>query len=128
MSQLHAAAGTTPSDAQLHILQHALGVDQYGRGQQYRNHFVTGGGSTDFPHCMQLVESGLMTRAPGNAITGGDDLYRVTSAGVAYVAHHSPAPPKLTRSQKRYEAFLDADSGLTFAEWLGIRREARRYG
>lgn len=104
--------------AQLHILQHSLGVDQHGRGEQYRNHFVTGEGSTDHPHCMALVAAGLMTRRPGNELTGGGDLFHVTPAGKAAVAEHSPAPPKLTRSQRRYEAFLKADCGLTFGEWL----------
>ncbi|MHB0986236.1 MAG: hypothetical protein ACYC05_11690 [Sulfuricella sp.] len=35
-------------DSKLHILQHSLGLDKYGDGNQYRNHFVTGPGSTDF--------------------------------------------------------------------------------
>lgn len=30
----------------------------------------------------------------------------------------------MTRSQKRYARFLDADSGLSFAEWLGVGRRA----
>lgn len=30
----------------------------------------------------------------------------------------SPRPPKLTRSQMRYQRFLDADSGVSFREWL----------
>ncbi len=115
----------------LTILQHALGVDRYGRGEQYRNHFVTGKGSKDFDGCMALVDAGLMTRTPGNAITGGDDLFRVTPAGVDFVALQSPTPPpapKLTRSQKRYRAWLDADCGYSFAEWIGVPRSGRRYG
>ncbi|MFA6231013.1 MAG: hypothetical protein WC617_12710 [Rhodanobacter sp.] len=118
--------------AQLHILQHALGVDQYGQGAQYRNHFVTGKGSNDFDACMALVDNtGLMTRTPGNAITGGDDLFRVTPKGVDHVALHSPAPPpepKLTRSQKRYREWLRIDPGYSFAEWIGVPRSGRRYG
>lgn len=110
--------------AQLDILQHSLGVDQYGRGRQYRNHFVTGAGTTDFPHCMALVEAGLMTRRPGTAISGWDDVFTVTRAGVRAVAEHSPTPPKLTRSQRRYQEFLDADCGLKFGEWL--RATSRR--
>ena len=31
---------------QLHILQHALGVDKFGLGEQYRNHYVGGGART----------------------------------------------------------------------------------
>lgn len=105
----------------LHILQHSLGVDNHGQGDQYRNHFVTGADSDDWPACRELVAEGLMTETPGNAITGGGSVFRVTPAGVDYVALHSPAPPKLTRSQRRYEAFLDADSGMRFGEWLKLR-------
>jgi hypothetical protein len=28
---------------------------------------------------------------------------------------------QMTRSQKRYQEFLNADTGVTFAEWIGIR-------
>lgn len=120
-----------PLATHLHILQHALGLDRYGQGESYRNHFVTGRGSIDFDPCMALADAGLMTRTPGNAITGGDDLFRVTPRGVDYVALNSPAPPpapKLTRSQKRYQEWLNADPGYSFAEWLGVPRSGRRYG
>ncbi len=113
---------------QLRILQHALGVDQYGRGHHHRNYFVTGEGSADYGHCLQLVDAGLMTRTPGTAITGWDDLFCATPEGIDYVAQHSPAPPKLTRSQKRYLEFLNADSGLSFAEWIGAPRKGLRHG
>jgi hypothetical protein len=52
------------------------------------------------------------------AITGGDGCFIVTDAGRAYVAKHSPPPPKLTRSQRRFQAFLDEASGLSCGEWL----------
>ena len=103
----------------LEILQHALGVDQYGRGSQCRSHFVTGEGSTDHPDCMALFEAGMMTRRAGATLPfGGDDLFHVTDAGRAFVAEHSPAPPKLTRSQLRYQRWLDADCNMSFGEWL----------
>lgn len=119
--------------AQLHILQHSIGADKYGRRGRYsdRNHFVTGEGSDDHPSCMKLVADGLMTRTPGNAITGGDDLFRVTKAGYEYVRLHSPRPPpepKLTRSQKRYREWLRIDPGYSFAEWIGVPRSGRRHG
>lgn len=107
-----------PADA-LHILQHSLGVDQYGQGEQYRNRFVTGEGSTDHPTCMALVDAGLMTRHDGSSLPfGGMDLFYVTDAGKAFVAQNSPEPPKLTRSQQRYRRYLDADSSASFGEWL----------
>ena len=103
----------------LEILQHALGVDRYGQGTQYRSHFVTGVGSTDHPDCMALYEAGLMSRRDGATLPfGGDDLFHVTDAGRAYVAEHSPPPPKLTRSQQRYRRYLDADCSLSFGEYI----------
>jgi hypothetical protein len=107
----------------LQILQHALGADRYGQGNQYRNRFVTGPGSTDYQDCIELCERGLMRRIPGNALTGGDDCFVVTPAGVDYVAFNSPVKPpepKRTRSQQNYQNWLAADCGLTFAEWLGV--------
>ncbi len=120
-------SSTAVSDAQpgqgeaLHVLQHSLGLDKFGEGRSYRNYFVTGEGSTDYPICMALVDLGLMTRTPGNEITGRDDFFRVTDDGKSWVAEHSPRPPKLTRSQRRYEAWLKADCAMRFGEWLKSR-------
>ena len=102
----------------LHILQHSLGVDQYGRGNQYRNYFVTGEGSTDFPLCSELVAMGLMQDRGTQSMCGGDHVFHVTEAGKAAVREFSPAPPKLNRAQRRYQAFLRADCGMTFGQYL----------
>lgn len=107
--------------ADLHILQHSLGVDQYGRGEPYRNHFCTGEGSVDHPICNDLVERGLMLVRRNVAVYGGDDVFFVTDEGRAWMLANSPQPPKLTRSQKRYRDYCDADSGLSFGEWLRVR-------
>lgn len=109
----------------LHILQHSLGLDQYGRGDQYRNHFVTGEGSIDHPICTEAVERGLMEcRRKGYELYGGDDVFAVTPAGKQWMAENSPRPPKLTRAQARYQDYLDADSCESFGEWL--RRKFRK--
>ena len=100
---------------QLGILQHSLGVDQYGRGRQFRNHFV--GGAEE---CRPLVALGYMTEHSASELTGGDPWFRVTESGKSAMLAESPKPPKLSRSQKRYRRFLDADSGLTFIEWLRV--------
>lgn len=103
----------------LHIIQHSLGVDQFGQGNQYRNHFVTGEGSIDHPICMEAVGLGLMEiRRAKYEMYGGDDVFAVTTAGKQWMAENSPAPPKLTRSQKRYRAYLDSDSSVSFGEWM----------
>lgn len=106
--------------AQLHTLQHALGVDQYGQGNMFRNHYV--GGEND---CRPLVALGMMTEHPASELTGGDPWFRVTDTGKHAVRDLSPVPPKLTRSQQRYRRFLSADSGMTFREWLSVEREYR---
>ena len=105
----------------LHILQHALGVDKFGRGDQYRRHFVTGEGSLDHPTCMEAVAQGLMTRHSGNALTGEMDLFLVTDKGRAFVAARSPKPDRKQRARDRYSRYLDlADvfPDLTFRQFL----------
>ena len=106
---------------QLSILQHTLGVDDHGQGNQFRNHFCIGPGTTDYPHCQSLVAQGLMTQRAGNALSGGSDVFMVTDAGKAFVREQSPKPIQLTRSQRRYRNFLASgagDIGYTFGEWL----------
>lgn len=107
---------------QLHILQHSLGVDRYGRGDQYRNHFCTGPESKDFDLCNELVALELMRDGGPRKVMGGMHVFTVTPAGIDAVAFQSPEPPKLTRSQKRYREYLAADCGFSFAEWLGVRK------
>lgn len=105
-------------EAELQILRHAFGVGDGGLEHRYRNHFVTGEGGADHQHCMVLVARGYMVHRAGNPITGGDDLFMVTDAGREAVQEYSPPPPKLTRSQLRYQQFLRYDGGVTFGEYL----------
>jgi len=65
----------------LHILQHSLGLDEYGRGTFYRNRFVTGEGSIDRLLCMELVELGYMKHYPAVEMFGGSDGFVVTEEG-----------------------------------------------
>lgn len=105
--------------ALLGVLQHSLGLDQYGNGSRYRNHFCAGPGSSDFKLCAQATELGLMVARGPRAITGGDHLFSVTTAGDEFIAQHSPIPPKLTRGQRRYRAYLAvADCFESFGHWL----------
>jgi len=117
---------------QLHILQHSLGLDQYGRGAFCRNHFVTGEGGKDHSDCMALVALGYLDRRANVQMYGGDDLFRVTESGKKAVVAASPAPPKISAAKQRYLDYLDADSSLPFGEWLKWkskqRAEARIYG
>lgn len=100
---------------QLHILQHSLGVDKYGQGQMNRNHFCAG--ASDEPICRELVALGYMQQ---HVTTEVFPYYNcsVTKEGKAAMLAESPKPPKLTRGQKRYRAFLHADTGRSFGEWM----------
>lgn len=104
----------------LEVLQHALGVDEYGEGRQYRSYYVAGPGHHSWDVCCKLTAMGLMQRHKASAISGGDPVFIVTPKGVDYVALNSPKKPKLTRSQQRYQDFLDADCGYSFREWLRV--------
>jgi hypothetical protein len=109
---------------QLQIIQHALGVNEYGKGAMYRNHFCAGGKDEEL--CRQLVAMGYMRTWQGADEGGRVPHYpyyncSVTETGKAAMLAESPKPPKLTRSQKRYRKFLDSgagDCGYTFGEWL----------
>lgn len=71
------------------ILRHAMG---YGRRTEpgWRNHFVTGHGTTDHPHCEALVAAGLMTKREGSALSGWDAVYTVTAEGKAVARSKTP--------------------------------------
>lgn len=102
---------------QLDILQHSLGVDQYGQGRMYRNHFCAGG--DDEQICRELVALGFMETFERSYLPYYNCT--VTKAGKQAMREASPKPPVLTRSQKRYREFLDADTGWSFGEWLKER-------
>lgn len=103
----------------LHILQHSLGLDEYGQGNQYRNHFVAGG--DDARKCRELVAIGFMQERKDNGLTGGSPWFSVTTQGIDAVALESPAPPKVSKSKQRYRRFLEYgdsfDSFLDFCRW-----------
>ena len=105
----------TLTKKQLRILQHALGWDEYSQGQSTRNHFCAG--VDDEPTCRLLVEAGYMRQHKTTEVFPYFNC-SVTSEGRKAASEQSPKPPKLTRSQKRYRAFLDHDSGIRFGEWL----------
>jgi hypothetical protein len=77
---------TDITERQKEILTHALGGKQ-----NYRNHFVTGEGSTDHADCCALVELGLMWKsARKDELTGGGDLFHVTDEGRGEVGLVNP--------------------------------------
>lgn len=115
------------NSSQLQILQHALGLDQYGQGEMYRNHFCAGESDEDI--CRQLVAMGYMRlwphADPNTGETPGYPYYNcsVTEAGKTVVLAQSPKPPKLTRGQQRYRRFLRAGLGISFGEFIKMESE-----
>lgn len=104
---------------QLHVLQHSLGVDKYGLGSQYRNHYVG-----ESQACRALVGLGYMIEMKPRSVSGGDIWFMVTNAGIKAMREESPKPPKVTRSQQRmmdYRDFADAYD-CSFKEFLQIQR------
>lgn len=79
------------SKQELQILQHALGVDEFGREQVYRNYFAAG--PDDIPTCQALIEMGYM-RQVATTVMFPDFNCRVTEEGKAAVLRKSPKLPK----------------------------------
>lgn len=104
------------TEQQLALLHHTLGVTPK-RREPYRNHFVAGQGHHDLADLKVLQEAGLMGRSPTPAFCDVDDMvFHVTDAGRAFALDNLPQPPKLTK----YGEYLDADTGHSFADFLGI--------
>ena len=100
----------------LGILQHYLGVDEYGQGDMYRNHFCAGG--DDIEKCRELVVLGYMVERAPNVLTGGSIPFFVIQAGKDYVLNESPKPPKVSKAKRRYQLYRRSESDQTFFEWL----------
>lgn len=106
------------------VLQHSLGLNEFGEGKQYRNHFVAGG--QNLLLCRSAVASGFMKEHPATELSGGSPWFSVTPAGIEHVAANSPKRPperKLTRSQQRYRRYREYgdmfNSFLEFCRWDG---------
>lgn len=115
---------TETTQHQIGLLQHALGINERHR-EPYRNYFLASGGHSDNADLESLVSAGLMTsRAAPSFCAENDVVYHVTDAGQEIAIAALPAPKKRTR----YEEYLAADYGHSFAEWLGIDVPKIEYG
>lgn len=103
---------------QLHLLHHTLGVTPK-RREPYRNHFVASEGHQDLADLQALEAEGLVARSPTPKFCDASDMvFHVTDAGRDYALDNLPQPPKLTK----YGEYMDADTGHSFADYLGINR------
>ena len=108
--------------AQLQILQHAYGADEYGRGGGYRSHFCAG--ADDEPICRELVALGYMQVFAPNQSPLPYYNCAITVEGIEAMCRESPKPPKLTRAQKRYREWLRVADLIGFGDWLKRRHYA----
>lgn len=122
--------GFSISVEQLNILRHAIGYGDDGQDRYHgraaderRNFFVTYPDAPDWPACKALESLGFLAARGPRKMLGGDYLFTVTDEGREVVMLHKPLRKKLTASQRRYQDFLDADSGMTFKDWLKCKRE-----
>ena len=109
------------NQCQLEILQHALGADEWGQMPKHgssRNYYGTDDNDAD---CLELVALGYMVQLPARSWLP-DTMFAVTKEGKDAMKAASLNPPKETRSQKRYQDFLDAHDAwnCTFREYLDI--------
>lgn len=101
----------------LELMRHALGLNY--RPISSRNYFVTSKQSTDYEIIELLLETGYMTEGRKlGFLPESDSYYYVTEAGKQFVDAHTPLPEKLTRSQRRYRAYLSAEATESFGDWL----------
>lgn len=115
------------------IVQHALGLDQYGRGTMFRNHFIAGPRHHERDKLEMLVSAGIMQKREGlsPALLGGEseECFFVTPSGIEWVKANSPKPPKLTRAQKRYLQWLEVrDCFDSFRDFLRYESHRTRRG
>lgn len=106
----------------LEILQHSLGLDEYGRGRAYRNHYVCDPGDANVD---ANVADGLMVDRGPNQMCGGMHLYMVTPAGEKVIREQSPKPPKFSREKERYMTWLRSGCDMSFGEWIKGRWYAK---
>jgi hypothetical protein len=111
------------TESQLHILQHTLGLDQYGRGKEYRNHFCAG--VNDEKVCRELVEMGCMQQHQTTKLLPYFNC-SVTDWGRMKMHEQSPEPPRLSKSKKRYLEYIEvADCFESFRHWLAYKQHRK---
>jgi hypothetical protein len=119
----------------LHILQHALGRDQYGiqrknGGVDWCNHYTASEQGDSIATCREAAALGFMTEHAPSVISGGDFVFVVTAKGVDHVALNSPPEPKVSRGKRRYLQWLNESdyNNEKFGDWLKRKSaETRAY-
>jgi hypothetical protein len=112
-----------PTDRQLGLMRHALGISEDTR-TSYRNYFAASPNCDDHAEWLTMVENGYATNHGPKPHYADLVFFSVTEKGEILARRFAPRP-KLTKSQARYRAYLDADMGCSFREYLMLKRGAR---
>lgn len=71
----------------LHILQHALGLNQYGEGKLFRNYYCVVNKSREHRACKAMVKDEVMEEIKN--ISGRYTVFKVTPKGIELVGRNS---------------------------------------
>jgi len=104
-------------DKKVHILRHALGINDDGHGNEYRNYFTSGPDCDNFAMLREMVAAGLMVERSSDML-GSLSVFHCTENGKELARRDVVPAQKLTRSQKRYRAFLASPTAAPFGDWL----------
>lgn len=114
---------TTLSNNQKLILLHTLGYDY--SAKPFRNYFMTGKDTTDYPDIVFLIDLGFIKYAGPYQ---NEEAFQVTELGeeVAYELYKSTYPEP-TRSQKRYKEYLKYAEcrDISFSDYLKKEKEIK---
>lgn len=130
--------------AQFSILAHSLGRQEDGQRKEsqsqetedFRNSFVTGEETTDYPNCMSLVEKGLMQKTSSVLLSKGQFFFFVTKTGIELVNAQAKVAkslePKLTAAQLRYRRYVKVsdmfENFLQFCRWDAQQQRDKKLG
>lgn len=109
---------------QFSVMFHTIGLGRI----ESRNWFGTGANGKDYEDLKFLESIGMAKSNRAPSWSGDDVIFCLTEEGknIAYVEFERRKPPvkKLTRSQKRYQEYLDAsDCYDSFAHFIGADKE-----
>ncbi|MGM0935922.1 MAG: hypothetical protein ACQEWL_04800 [Pseudomonadota bacterium] len=101
------------SQSSIELMQHALGINERNR-EPYRNYFLSSGKNEEWDN---LVKSGLAVSNKAPQGVCGDIYYQVTEQGKNVAIVKLPKP-KAEKKNSNYEKYLDADTCLSFGEYI----------
>jgi len=124
---------------EIQILLHTLGLRKKMKFYEkdkiedpYRNYFYTSSDTTDYPHIQNLIKKGLMVDSGKGWPDQEGTYFYATEKGIELAKKIAyDLIEKLTRSQKRYQLYLNMGCEESFFEWLKdpyYNKYRKRYG